>query len=101
VVTGKDVRDLVLDVAKAVNPALGDRIDIDRGLEAPLLGPDTALDSLALITFVAAIEEAIAERFGMNVVVLDERAAKLTDSPYRTVGALVGYVEQLLLEGAA
>ena len=97
--TGNDVSDLVMEVAKAVNPALGDRIDIDRGLDAPLLGPEAALDSLALITFVAAIEEAIAERFGMNVVVLDERAAKLTDSPYRTVRALAGYVEQLLAEG--
>jgi len=84
----------MLDVADELNETLPQKIAVDRGADAPLYGRDGVLDSLALVSFVAAAEQAIEERFGVTVSLADERAVSQKSSPFRTIGTLVEYVLQ-------
>jgi acyl carrier protein len=56
--------------------------------ETPLFGGDAGVDSLSLVRLVAAIERAAQARFGKNIVLADERAMSMRNSPFRTAGAL-------------
>ena len=56
--------------------------------ETPLFGGDAGVDSLSLVRLVAAIERAAEVRFGKNIVLADEKAMSMRNSPFRTAGAL-------------
>jgi len=56
--------------------------------ETPLFGGDAGVDSLSLVRLVAAVERAAQVQFGKNVVLADEKAMSMRNSPFRTAGAL-------------
>ena len=78
-----------------------------QGLKAParldsataLFGGDGFLDSMALVTLVVAVEQAIEEKFGTNVSLADPGAMSQEHSPYRTIGALADYALRRLRAG--
>ena len=62
----------------------------------PLLGPDSGVDSLSLVSLIVDIEQSLEEELGFSIVLADERAMSLKRSPFRTVGSLVEYVTSLV-----
>ncbi len=64
--------------------------------ETELFGEGGALDSLALVSLIADIEDKIDDTFNRSVVLADERAMSQRTSPFRNVGTLCHYVEKLL-----
>lgn len=70
-----------------------------QGLDAPSeIGPDTRLfgkdgllDSMALVSMVMSLEQEIAEQFGAEIALADDKALSQKHSPFRTVGSLVAY----------
>ena len=82
----------ILEVAREMNESLARRIDIERGKDAPLFGKEGVLDSLGLVSFIVAVEQALDESLGVTVTLADERAVSQRASPFRTVGALADYV---------
>ena len=66
--------------------------------DTPLYGGGTGVDSLSLVRIVAAVERAADVRFGKNVVLADERAMSMRNSPFRSVGALAGLLHDRLAE---
>jgi acyl carrier protein len=78
------------------------------GNEAPaplgdtvLLGQDAAIDSMALVNLLLDVEEAVRARFGVSLILADERAMSRTRSPFRTVATLAEYITPLLAGTAA
>ena len=63
-----------------------------------LIGTQSPLDSLGLVTLIADLEGDILEATGKSVTLADEKAMSLTLSPFRKVGTLVEYVEGKLAE---
>ena len=61
------------------------------GPEARLFGEGGALDSMALVSLVIAVEQAIEEKYGVAVALADEKALSQRSSPYRTVNSLAAY----------
>jgi acyl carrier protein len=57
-----------------------------------LLGPESRLDSLGLVSLLVAVERELAERFAVELTLADESALAEEKSPFRTVGSLVDYV---------
>lgn len=57
-------------------------------LTTELYGEGGALDSMALVNLIADIEEAVAERFQMNIALADEKAMSAQRSPFRNVSRL-------------
>lgn len=71
---------------------------IEKALETPIQGPETALDSLGLINFVVAVEEAVERELGVAIVLGDDRALDQDPSPFESVRTLVAYTETLIDE---
>jgi len=78
-----------------------------QGLKAParldsataLFGGEGFLDSMALVTLVVAVEQAVEEKFGTSVSLADPGAMSQEHSPYRTIGALADYALRRLRAG--
>lgn len=87
---------IVLAAADELNADLDTPIALDRGENAALYGREGVLDSLGLVSLVAAIEEGVQNRLGVSVVLADERAVSQRESPFRTVGTLVDYIQAQL-----
>ena len=90
---------LVTRIADEFNEQLEFKINVERGRDAPLFGRDGVLDSLGLVSFVVAVEQAIEDELGLTLALADEKALSQKHSPFRTVGALADYVENLMKKG--
>lgn len=94
------VRDKIIDVVTAVIKEINADLGYDHlkapTLETELYGGDSGLDSLSLVMLVSAIESAITEQLGRDVVLASEKAMSMRHSPYRSVGSFVDFVESEL-----
>ncbi len=63
-----------------------------------LIGKQAVLDSLALVTLIVDLEQRIEEEYDIALTLADDRAMSQKHSPFRTVGALTAYIEELLGE---
>lgn len=54
-----------------------------------LIGPQSVLDSLELVTFVVELEQRLQEP---SIVLADESAMSRTDSPFKTVQSLINHI---------
>lgn len=59
--------------------------------DSRLFGEDGILDSMALVTLVIAVEQAIEEKYDSSAGLADEKALSQKNSPYRTVSTLAEY----------
>lgn len=88
---------IIREAAAETRPELAEAID-SQGKDAVLFGPDGHVDSLGLVTLVAAVEREIEERFDAFVILADERAMSRAKSPFRTVGTLAEYAAERIQE---
>jgi acyl carrier protein len=63
-----------------------------------LLGPQSVLDSLHLVSLLIAIEREVADTIGMTLTLADERALSMKESPFRTIQSLASYIGVLISE---
>jgi acyl carrier protein len=59
-----------------------------------LYGDGGALDSMALVNLIADVEEAVSEKYGASIVLVDEKAISAKNSPYRSVASLAEAVQE-------
>jgi acyl carrier protein len=69
----------------------GIELDGQPGADTRLFGEGGLLDSMALVSLVIAVEQAIEEKYGVGVALADEKALSQRSSPYRTIGTLASY----------
>lgn len=74
--------------------------DITPDAFTPLIGGKRVLDSMGLVNLIADIETALLDE-GVEVVLMSETAMSERLSPFRSVGALCGYIERLTEAGGA
>ncbi|WP_322488673.1 hypothetical protein [Chloroflexus sp.] len=63
-----------------------------------LFGKGALLDSLALVSMVVDLEQRLEEEYGLTLTLADDRAMSQRNSPFHSVGALVDYLDQLIIE---
>lgn len=71
------------------------------GLQNPsattqIYGSSGSLDSLALVSFITDLEQTLSDELGLNVVLADEKAMSLRNSPFKDVTTLTQYILTLL-----
>jgi acyl carrier protein len=71
------------------------QIDLRDPDAARLYGRQGVLDSLGLVSLLAAIEQALEDEHGIQVTLADERAFSQARSPFRTVASLSEYIHGL------
>jgi acyl carrier protein len=63
-----------------------------------LLGSQSVLDSLHLVSLLITIEREVEDTIGVTLTLADERALSMKESPFRTVESLASYIEVLIRE---
>jgi acyl carrier protein len=57
-----------------------------------LVGPDSVLDSMALVTLLLDLEQRFEEETGVTISLMSEQALSRRHSPFRSIGSLVDYI---------
>jgi D-alanine--poly(phosphoribitol) ligase subunit 2 len=87
---------LIIEIAREVNEGLTRKIPVELGARAPLYGKDGVLDSLALVSLIVAVEQAIEDQFSISITLASEEAMSQQHSPFKTIGALTEYAKSLM-----
>ena len=90
--TEQRVTQVVFQAIEVVNQARPSGQRVRLSTDEPLLAAGSVLDSLGLVNFVVAVEDEIAEEFGVTINLADERMRSQANSPLRNVQSLVGYL---------
>ncbi len=90
------IEKIIVEALEEINDDLESEALEDPNRETKLFGEGGALDSLALVSVITEIEEAVHEEFDKHITIADEKAMSLKHSPFSTVGTLTDYVETLL-----
>ncbi len=86
-----ELTSLILRAAKEMAQEQGIALEHELGPDTRLFGEGGMLDSMALVSLVIAVEQAIEEKYGVGVALADEKALSQRSSPYRTISSLVAY----------
>ena len=61
-------------------------------LETKIYGIEGNLDSLALVSFIADLEEMLADELNLNLILADEKTMSGRNSPFKDVASLSAYI---------
>jgi acyl carrier protein len=90
-----DPENIVAAIYRAVDWINGE-LPPDRQLikapETRLLGSQSVLDSMHLVSLIVAIEREVEETFGVALTLADERALSMQASPFRSIESLADYI---------
>ena len=70
--------------------------ELQKSADAPLFGEGAPLTSLGLVTFVMEVEDRVTSVTGKTVRLVSSDAMSRKRSPFRTLGALADYIDELL-----
>src|SRR5207248_11294823 len=94
-----DPENIVTAIYRAVDWINGE-LPPDRQLikapETRLVGPQSVLDSMHLVSLIVAIEREVEDTFSLTLTLADERALSMTESPFRSMQSLADYVGLLI-----
>lgn len=91
-----ELMELVVAAAREVAAEQDIEMTDALGAETRLFGEGGLLDSMALVSLVVAVEQAIEEKYSVPIALADEKALSQRSSPYRTIGALASYAAREL-----
>ena len=94
----KTIENLIINAVKEINEQLPQEQQLGQSTKTVIYGKDGKLDSLGLVNLLVTIEQNIEDGFDVSITIADERAMSQKHSPFRTVGALVDYIEMILKE---
>jgi len=69
---------------------------LNKSTDQVLVSEAGSVDSLGLINLILATEEKISEHLGETVSLSDEMALSAADTPFKTIGTLITYIDQAL-----
>ncbi len=92
------IEKIIIDTLKDLNEELENEAFLNPNSKTKLYGGNGAMDSLALVSFIADLEDKISDKFEKDIVLADEKAMSATTSPFRNIETLTIYIEKLLEE---
>jgi len=91
-----ELKQIIVTATRELAAEQGIEIAPTLDAETRLFGEGGLLDSMALVSLVIAVEQAVEEKYGTPVALADEKALSQRSSPYRTIGTLAAYAAQEL-----
>lgn len=82
------------------NAQLGGEARLAKSLDAPLFGAGAPLDSIGLVNLIVTVEEEVLDRLDVSVILANEKALSRPKSPFRSVGSLVDYIDEVVGDGS-
>jgi len=96
-----DPENIVAAIYRAVDWINGE-LPPDRQLikapETRLLGSQSVLDSMHLVSLIVTIEREVEDIFGVALTLADERALSMKASPFRSIQSLADYIGILIID---
>ena len=96
-----DPENIVTAIYRAVDWINGE-LPPDRQLikapETRLVGPQSVLDSMHLVSLIVTIEREVEDAFGVALTLADERALSMNASPFRSIQSLADYIGILIID---
>ena len=93
--------DILAAIYRAIDWINGE-LPLDRKLikvpETRLLGSESVLDSMHLVSLIIAIEREVEDTFGVALTLADERALSMKESPFRSIQSLADYIGILIVD---
>ena len=92
------IKNLDLEVLEIINKSvdevnkLNKKYKLSKKVSAPLIGPNSNLDSLGLVNFILNIEKNIEEKFSLSLVLANEKAMSQKKSPFKNINSLKEYI---------
>jgi acyl carrier protein len=94
-----DPENIVAAIYRAIDWINGE-LPPDRQLikapETRLLGSQSVLDSMQLVSLIVTIEREVEDAFGDALTLADERALSMEASPFRSIQSLADYIGVLI-----
>lgn len=90
------IEKIIIDTLKELNEELENDSFTNPNLKTKLYGIDGAMDSLALVSFIADLEDKISDEFEKDIILADEKAMSAKTSPFRNIESLTSYIKSLL-----
>jgi acyl carrier protein len=94
-----DPQNILAAIYRAVDWVNGE-LPPDRQLikapETRLLGSQSVLDSMRLVSLIVAIEREVEDAFGVALTLADERALSMKESPFRSIQSVADYIGILI-----
>ena len=90
------IEKIIIDTLKELNEELENDAFLNPNSKTKLYGGNGAMDSLALVSFIADLEDKISDEFEKDIVLADEKAMSAKTSPFRNIESLTSYIKSLL-----
>ena len=92
--------DIIYESIDEINEDRDASEKIQKSGDTVLLGQEGVLDSFGLVSLIVATEQNIEEKFGVTLVLANEKAMSQRNSPFRTVASFAEYIHTTLKEKA-
>ena len=90
------IEKIIIDTLKELNEELENEAFLNPNSKTKLYGGNGAMDSLALVSFIADLEDKISDEFEKDIILADEKKKKKKTSPFRNIESLTSYIKSLL-----
>ncbi len=94
-----EVMTLLRECVQEYSEQSGQEMDIQE--DTPLIGPEATVDSLGLVMVITSFEAELNDKYGTELVLANEKAMSMRNSPFRSLNALADYAVSLLDEAGA
>ena len=90
-----NIESAVFRAIDRVNELLPAGVELERSTSEPLARPGSKLDSMGMVNLVAAVEDEIAQEYGLQIQLLDAVAGDAGE-PLETIGSLIRYLSRVV-----
>ena len=90
------IEKIIVEALVELNEELENEAFLNPNSKTKLYGGNGAMDSLALVSFIADLEDKISDEFEKDIILADEKAMSAKTSPFRNIESLTSYIKSLL-----
>ena len=92
----KRILKVICDAIEELNTCQDEDEKLELSEDTKLFGSNSKLDSIGFVNFIVDVEQRVNDTFDTDVILMDEKAMSLKNSPFKDVKALTEYIETLL-----
>ena len=92
----ENIRAAIYRAVDWINGELPPDRQLSKAPETRLLGSQSVLDSMHLVSLIVTIEREVEDAFGDALTLADERALSMEASPFRSIQSLADYIAILI-----
>lgn len=92
------IENLILEKLREIGEESNNKALINASIETSLYGSNRNMDSLTLVRFISEMEDAIYDNYNIEVVIANEKAMSMKNSPFLTVTTFEKYLKELIEE---